>query len=65
MFEGAQSRTCHLGTHVGHKPASEFGVLMPLVFMRSAYAFEKVEAREQIFRGERVEYLYGRRVSPV
>jgi methionine-gamma-lyase len=50
--------------HSGHNPADHFGALTPPVFMTSTYAFEKAEAGEQIFRGEREGYIYGRTRNP-
>jgi methionine-gamma-lyase len=50
--------------HVGHKPADELGALTPPVFMTSTYAFETAEAGEEIFRGERQGYVYGRTRNP-
>lgn len=46
--------------HTGHNPADHLGSLTPPVFMTSTYAFETAEAGEQIFRGEREGYVYGR-----
>jgi methionine-gamma-lyase len=46
--------------HVGYRPADEPGALTPPVFMTSTYAFETAEAGEEIFRGEREGYVYGR-----
>ena len=50
--------------HVGHKPADELGALTPPVFMTSTYAFETAEAGEEIFRGKREGYVYGRTRNP-
>jgi cystathionine beta-lyase/cystathionine gamma-synthase len=44
----------------GHNPADHLGALTPPVFMTSTYAFETAKAGEQIFRGERQGYVYGR-----
>ena len=49
---------------VGHKPADELGALTPPVFMTSTYAFETAEAGEEIFRGKRQGYVYGRTRNP-
>jgi methionine-gamma-lyase len=50
--------------HIGHNPADESGALTPPVFMTSTYAFETAEAGEEIFRGERKGYVYGRTRNP-
>lgn len=50
--------------HIGHKPADVSGALTPPVFMTSTYAFETAEAGEEIFRGEREGYVYGRTRNP-
>ncbi len=50
--------------HIGHKPADVSGALTPPVFMTSTYAFESAEAGEEIFRGEREGYVYGRTPNP-
>ena len=50
--------------HVGHRPADGSGALTPPVFMTSTYAFETAEAGEEIFRGEREGYVYGRTRNP-
>jgi methionine-gamma-lyase len=50
--------------HTGHNPADHLGALTPPVFMTSTYAFETAEAGEQIFRGEREGYVYGRTRNP-
>jgi methionine-gamma-lyase len=50
--------------HTGHNPADHLGALTPPVFMTSTYAFETAEAGEQIFRGERQGYVYGRTRNP-
>ena len=50
--------------HVGYRPADESGALTPPVFMTSTYAFETAEAGEEIFRGEREGYVYGRTRNP-
>ena len=50
--------------HTGHKPADVSGALTPPVFMTSTYAFESAEAGEEIFRGEREGYVYGRTRNP-
>jgi methionine-gamma-lyase len=50
--------------HTGHKPADQLGALTPPVFMTSTYVFESAEAGEQIFRGEREGYVYGRTRNP-
>jgi methionine-gamma-lyase len=50
--------------HVGHRPANGSGALTPPVFLTSTYAFETAEAGEEIFRGEREGYVYGRTRNP-
>jgi methionine-gamma-lyase len=50
--------------HTGHSPADHLGALKPPIFMTSTYAFEAAEAGEQIFRGERQGYVYGRTRNP-
>ncbi len=50
--------------HTGHNPADHLGALTPPVFMTSTYAFETAEVGEQIFRGERQGYIYGRTRNP-
>jgi methionine-gamma-lyase len=50
--------------HIGHKAAEVSGALTPPVFMTSTYAFESAEAGEEIFRGEREGYVYGRTRNP-
>src|SRR5450759_4784039 len=50
--------------HVGYRPADESGALTPPVFMTSTYAFETAEVGEEIFRGEREGYVYGRTRNP-
>jgi methionine-gamma-lyase len=50
--------------HTGHNPPDYLGALTPPVFMTSTYCFETAEAGEQIFRGERQGYVYGRTRNP-
>ncbi|HUB65824.1 MAG TPA: aminotransferase class I/II-fold pyridoxal phosphate-dependent enzyme [Methylocella sp.] len=50
--------------HIGHKPADVSGALTPPIFMTSTYTFESAEAGEEIFRGEREGYVYGRTRNP-
>jgi methionine-gamma-lyase len=50
--------------HIGHNPADVSGALTPPVFMTSTYAFESAEAGEEIFRGVREGYVYGRTRNP-
>jgi len=50
--------------HHGYDPAEEHGALTPPVFLTSTYAFESAEIGQQLFRGEREGYVYGRTRNP-
>ncbi|PKU22164.1 trans-sulfuration enzyme family protein [Telmatospirillum siberiense] len=50
--------------HHGYDPALEHGALTPPVFLTSTYAFESAEIGQQLFRGEREGYVYGRTRNP-
>jgi methionine-gamma-lyase len=50
--------------HFGYDPADEHGALTAPVFMTSTYAFETAEIGQELFRGEREGYVYGRTRNP-
>jgi len=50
--------------HFGYDPADEHGALTAPVFMTSTYAFETAEVGQELFRGEREGYVYGRTRNP-
>ena len=69
MDKRQSSRNAELGLstraiHHGYDPAEEHGALTPPIFMTSTYAFETAEAGSELFRGERVGYIYGRTRNP-
>ncbi|HVI50579.1 MAG TPA: aminotransferase class I/II-fold pyridoxal phosphate-dependent enzyme [Candidatus Sulfotelmatobacter sp.] len=50
--------------HLGYDPADEHGALSTPVFMTSTYTFESAEIGQELFRGERDGYVYGRTKNP-
>jgi methionine-gamma-lyase len=50
--------------HLGYDPAEEHGALSTPVFMTSTYCFESAEIGQEMFRGERDGYIYGRTKNP-
>jgi len=50
--------------HHGYDPTTEHGALTPPVFLTSTYAFETAEIGQELFRGERDGYIYGRTRNP-
>lgn len=50
--------------HLGYDPADEHGALATPVFMTSTFTFESAEAGQELFRGERDGYVYGRTKNP-
>jgi len=50
--------------HLGYDPADEHGALSTPVFMTSTYTFESAEIGQEMFRGERDGYIYGRTKNP-
>lgn len=58
--QGPSTRAIHLG----YDPSEHEGALTPPIFMTSTFAFETAEAGSEMFRGERVGYIYGRTKNP-
>ena len=50
--------------HLGYDPMEHEGAVTPPVYMTSTYTFETAEAGGDIFRGDRVGYVYGRTKNP-
>ena len=50
--------------HEGYDASDFLGALVPPVFMTSTYAFPTAEEGEEIFRGEKPGYVYGRTRNP-